>query len=237
MNIVYDADSKKVTAKAGKAFNALFERESPDQPLLILLSGGSSLGLLEYVDADSLSGNITIGMLDDRYSTDPIVNNSLIVQNTAFYQIGSNKSAVFLDSSVGDFETLEIYAERYESAIKEWLALYPDGIIRATIGVGPDGHTSGILPHPEDPEKFNKLFNSYKLVVGYDVGSKNPHRYRMTSTFTLMRKFDRVLTYMTGQNKKAAFLKIIDEVGTLAETPGRILRELKNVELYTDIKI
>jgi 6-phosphogluconolactonase/glucosamine-6-phosphate isomerase/deaminase len=93
------------------------------------------------------------------------------------------------------------------------------------------------LPYPEDPEKFNKLFNSEKLIVGYDVENKNPHRYRMTSTFTLMRKFDQVLTFMSGENKKEALKKVLAEEGSLAEIPGRIIRELKDVTVYTDIAV
>jgi 6-phosphogluconolactonase/glucosamine-6-phosphate isomerase/deaminase len=145
------------------------------------------------------------------------------------------RGAVFLDSSVYDLESLDTYALRYESYIKKWIKLYPNGIIRATVGIGPDGHTSGILPHPEDPAKFETLFNGEKLIVGYDVGNKNPHRFRMTSTFTLMKKFDKVLTYMQGSNKKEALQKVMAEEGDHAATPGRIIRELKQVELFTDI--
>ena len=72
--------------------------------------------------------------------------------------------------------------------------------------------------------------------MGYDVGTKNPHRFRMTSTFTLMRKFDKVLTYMKGANKKEAFDKVMAEEGNIADTPGRIIRELKKVIIYTDLK-
>jgi 6-phosphogluconolactonase/glucosamine-6-phosphate isomerase/deaminase len=113
----------------------------------------------------------------------------------------------------------------------------PNGIIRATVGIGPDGHTSGVLPHPEDPKKFEELFLGTKLIVGYDVGTKNLHRFRMTSTFTLMKKFDKVLTYMKGENKKEALTKVMAEEGDLATTPGRIIRELNNVTLITDVEV
>ncbi len=98
-------------------------------------------------------------MLDDRYDKDPKVNSYNIVSTSPFYLRAIRRGSVFLDSSVNDNETLEAYAARYESYIKKWIKLNPTGNIRATIGVGPDGYTSGILPHPEDPALFETLFN------------------------------------------------------------------------------
>ncbi len=234
MNIIIEKNN--LAKKAGHALNEMVLNRN-GKPLLVLLSGGSSLNLLEYIKEESVNGNVAFGMLDDRYSYDQNVNSNSILERSAFYLNSIERGAVFLNSVPQQFETLELYADRYEEEVKKWMMMYPDGIIRATIGIGPDGHTSGILPHPEDPEKFEKLFNSEKLIVGYDVENKNPHRYRMTSTCTLMRKFDQVLTFMSGENKHEALKKVLAEKGSLAETPGRIICELKNVSLYTDIEV
>ncbi len=230
------ADKVNITEKAGKALNDIIKNRN-SKPLLMLLSGGSSLKLLDYVEDDAFSPDVTLGMLDDRYSTDPTVNSFGIIQDSSFVKKAKAKGSTFLDSSVHEKESLEQYGLRYEKYIRAWMFQHPDGIIRATVGIGPDGHTSGVLPHPEAPEKFDALFNSERLVIGYDVGDKNPHRYRMTSTFTLMRKFDAVLTFMTGENKKDALKKVLADEGTLPETPGRIAKELKDVEIYTDIAL
>jgi 6-phosphogluconolactonase/glucosamine-6-phosphate isomerase/deaminase len=235
VTIITEQDPHELTQKAGAALNKLIA-ERDNKPLLLLLSGGSSLELLDLVDETSLSTNVTIGMLDDRYSLDPKVNSCHLVQKTSFYLKALRKGAVFLDSTTVESEILEKYAERYEGYIKKWIKKYPDGKIRATVGIGSDGHTSGVLPHPEDPQIFEKLFNSEKLIVGYDVGQKNSYRYRMTSTFTLMRKFEKILTYIKGENKKEALQKVMAETGSLPETPGRIIRELPaKVEVFTDI--
>jgi 6-phosphogluconolactonase/glucosamine-6-phosphate isomerase/deaminase len=232
------SDKKNIKEKAGNALNEMVASRG-DKPLLLLLSGGSSFDLLDYVTDESLKGGITIGMLDDRYSFDYGINGYLKLQGSEFandfFLRAMNQAAVFLNSAPAQTESLELYAERYEAYIKEWMNLYPDGIIRATVGIGPDGHTSGILPFPEDPKTFEKLFNGEKLVVGYNVGDKSPFKERMTSTFTLMKKFDQVLTYMTGDAKKEALAKVMAEEGSLAETPGRIIKELNNVTVFTDI--
>ncbi len=232
-------EKEKLEEKAGEALDTMFS-ERNGKPLLMLLSGGSSLNLLKYVQEDSLGPDVTVGMLDDRYSRDTSINSYALITGqetgTAFYTKIIESETVLLNSYPEEIDTLETYAEKYELFIKKWMRLYPDGIIRATVGIGPDGHTSGILPHPEAPKKFVELFNGEKLIVGYDVGNKNPHRFRMTSTFTLMRKFDQVLTFIRGENKKEALQKVIAEEGTLAETPGRIVRELNTVTIFTDIE-
>jgi 6-phosphogluconolactonase/glucosamine-6-phosphate isomerase/deaminase len=234
--VTVEHDEDELKKKAGLALDRLV-LERDDKPLLFLLSGGSSLELLESIKDTTLESGITFGMLDDRFSRDPEINSHQIVSRMPFYLRALRKGAIFLDSSVYELEDLETYAKRYELYIKKWLKANPQGIIRATVGIGPDGHTSGILPQPEDPQKFNELFNSDKLIVGYDVGNKNPHRFRMTATCTLMRKFDKVLTYMYGRNKKEALEKVLAEEGDIAQTPGRIIRELKHVEIFTDIEL
>lgn len=236
ISVIVEKEVDELEAKAGEALNTMIlERRS--KPLLMLLSGGSSLDLLKYIKDTSIEPGITFGMLDDRYSTDHKVNSFHLVSKTPLYLQALRKGASFLDSSVFESETLEEYAHRYEGYIKKWRKQHPQGIIRATVGIGPDGHTSGILPHPEDSKKFEELFNGAKLIVGYDVGTKNPHRFRMTSTYTLMRMLDSVLTYMKGENKKDALQKVLAEEGDNATTPGRIIRELKNVSLYTDNEV
>lgn len=236
MNIIIHSGTEGTLEKAGAALDHMV-RERGGKPLLMLLSGGSSLALLDFISDDGMRGGVTFGMLDDRYSFDETVNSYSIVERSPFFRRALDAGADFLVSRPEPVESLEAYALHYELEVKKWLALYPDGIVRATVGVGPDGHTSGILPHPEDPEKFDRLFNGESLVVGYDVGNKNPHRFRMTSTFTLMRRFDRVLTYMQGENKRDALRKVLADEGTLPETPGRILRELERVDLYTDVRV
>ncbi|MBX4198121.1 6-phosphogluconolactonase [Candidatus Parcubacteria bacterium] len=238
MKIIVEKDT--LVEKIGQALDEMIKSRG-NKPLLLLLSGGSSLELLNYVQEDSLSADITIGMLDDRYSYDSSVNSYSLLQSPGFasdfYKKARKAGVRFLDSTPFQFETLNEYASRYEKTIEEWMIKNPEGIIRATVGIGPDGHTSGVLPYPEDPEKFNTLFNGEKLIIGYDVENKNPFRYRLTSTFTFMRQFNEVLTYMSGENKMEALKKVIAEEGSLAETPGRIVRELKNVTIYTDIEL
>jgi 6-phosphogluconolactonase/glucosamine-6-phosphate isomerase/deaminase len=244
-----NVEKEQLVEKAGHALDEMI-RNRGGKPLLFLTSGGSSLPLLTYIQESSLGPDVTIGSLDDRYSRDRTINSYAVIQDGGpagdFYTKALQAGVTFLDAYPKEEESLEQFADRYQESIQEWIQNNPGGIIRATVGIGPDGHTSGVLPHPrpnglagraENPEKFEKLFNGDRLIIGYDVENKHPHRYRMTSTFTFMRTFDQIITFMSGENKREALKKVLAEEGSLAETPGRIIRELKNVTLFTDVEI
>jgi 6-phosphogluconolactonase/glucosamine-6-phosphate isomerase/deaminase len=233
MNIVYDEED--ITKKACLHLTEMIKNHG-EVPLLLLLSGGSALKILEGVSEEVFAGNnLTVGMVDDRFTRDVRASNFMQVRATRFYLHGLRRGAVFIDSSVGEFETLETFAKRYETELKKWKKANPTGIIRIVLGMGVDGHTAGILPHPEDPKKLDILFNGPGIVVGYDAGIKNEHRFRMTSTFTLLKQSEQTLVYVTEEEKRGALEKIQAEKGSLAETPARIIKDLKNVTLFTDI--
>ena len=72
-SIVTETDPDDLKKKAGAALDRLILKRA-NKPMLFLLSGGSSFDLLDSVDDNSLSGDLTFGMLDDRYSLDPNIN-------------------------------------------------------------------------------------------------------------------------------------------------------------------
>lgn len=208
-------------------------------PCLLLLSGGSAFTVYEYIDPSSLSPLVTIGVLDERYSTDPKENNMAQLQQTSFYARATEHGCGVIDTTVHGSETQEELATRFHAALVDWKNHNPQGVIIATVGIGPDGHTSGILPFPENPQMFSNLFETTdKLVVGYDADGKNPYRYRVTTTYPFLKGYiDHVFVYAVGENKRDALTKVKSETGTYATTPARVLRDMKDVSLYTDINI
>ncbi|MEK7571912.1 MAG: 6-phosphogluconolactonase [Patescibacteria group bacterium] len=209
------------------------------QPFLLLLSGGSVFTILESLSDENFSDNATITVLDERYSTDPAVNNMAQLQQTAFYTRVNAKNTAVIDTTVRPTETKEALATRFDQALLGWRQHNPEGKIVAILGIGPDGHTSGMLPFPEDAELFVKLFeNPERLVTAYDADGKNPYRYRATTTNIFLRDYiDHAFVYAVGENKKEALVSIFSEEGDLPTTPARILREMKKVDLYTDITL
>lgn len=215
----------------------LQEAHTKKQQVLLLVSGGSAFDLFASIAVSLIDQNVTIGVLDERYSTDPKENNFAQFQQTDFYQAVKDQGAKFIDTTVQDGESHEAHAMRFQKALFDWKASHPDGVIIATVGIGPDGHTSGILPFPENPSLFSELFETpQKLVAAYDADGKNPYRYRSTTTNIFLREYiDHAFVYAVGENKRDALGRVVAESGDLPTTPARVLREMKDVQVFTDI--
>lgn len=218
--------------------NCLAEYHNTSTPVLLLLSGGSSLALLDEKSPSLLDSNVTIAPLDERYSTNPAENNMAQIASTNFYARALENGADTIDTRVKEGETSEELAKRFNDALLEWTNTNPGGKIVATTGIGPDGHVSGMMPFPEDKARFATLFddgNNENLVVGYDAGDKNQYSKRVTTTMNLMRKIDMAIAYVVGENKRDALQKVLAYKGDIAETPARILKEIHGkVFLFTD---
>lgn len=216
MEVVRCKTKEEARTKATDELNNLFLKIS--NPVLFLASGGSCLELLEGL---YIGENGMVSVLDERYSTDPAVQN--------FAQLLERVHPITcIDTRVREHETLGQLAQRFEKELREWKEKNPNGNMVITQGMGQDGHTAGIMPQIVfDDEK--------KWVAGYDAKERNEYPLRVTCTFTFLRQVDYSIAYITGEKKKEALLRLLAEEGTLEETPARIMREMKNVKIFTDI--
>jgi 6-phosphogluconolactonase/glucosamine-6-phosphate isomerase/deaminase len=238
---VYILSSKgEVITKISKNLNIVLANTiKVEAPVLLLVSGGSAFDIFPHIDINNFGDKVTLGVLDERFSINSSENNMTQLKATDFYKQVLSNGCHIIDTAVIDGETIEQLENRFNDALLGWIKNNPQGVVIATVGIGPDGHTSGILPFPENPSLFSQLFeNSKKLVVNYDADGKNPYRYRVTTTNTFLRDYiDHAFVYAVGENKKDALIRLKSDSGDLATTPARILREMKNVDLFTDIDI
>jgi 6-phosphogluconolactonase/glucosamine-6-phosphate isomerase/deaminase len=232
MRIVSCSSMDEAKKKASAHLKYLLQ-ENKDTEILLLLSGGSALTILGGIQKD-LSRKTTISVLDERFAKDPRINNFSQITQTKFYSLAKNKDCGFIDTRVKNGESHSDHAERFERDLREWKSTYPNGIIVATQGIGEDGHTSGIMPFPENPELFDSLFNGKSWVISYDAGEKNPFPFRSTTTLTFLRIIDHSIVLAVGDSKKAALEKALSSTGSISESPARIIQEMKNVVLFTD---
>ena len=145
------------------------------------------------------------------------------------------RGVLLIDTRIKENETQDDLAHRFEEGLKSWIETHANGVVIATMGVGKDGHTAGIMPYPENPALFRSLFeDEEKWVVAHDAGDKNPHSLRVTVTLPFLRMVDHAVVYVVGEEKRATFERVLAENGALAETPARIIREMKDVRLFTD---
>ncbi len=207
-------------------------------PKLLLFSGGSALDIVNMINIKLISNicNTTIGVLDERYSTIPSINNFEKLSETKFYLSLMKDCFKEINTRVKEGESLEQFALRYNNELDSWIKNHQGGKVIITQGIGPDAHTSGIMPFPENPDLFNQLFNSEKLVVGYDAGAKDEFPQRATTTISFLKNYvDHSIIYMSGENKLDALKKVYDPNLKINDAPGKVILEMKDVELFTDI--
>jgi len=234
---IYKAKNKDDAArKAIQMVNACL-REAKKNPVLLMVSGGSAFNLLHGINAKNLGKHITISVLDERFSEDPKISNFVQLAGTEFYRKAGERGVSFIDTRPRAGETVEELAKRFEKGLREWRERNSKGKVIITQGVGEDGHTAGIMPYPENPKLFKRLFDdSSTWVVGYDAGEKNEYALRVTITHPFLRDVvDHSIIYAVGEGKREALRRVFLKEGTLWETPARIIHEMKDVKLFTDV--
>lgn len=237
MNIVFEADEKKLKELAAKKISE-YMTAFGNVPILLLLAGGSSFEILPYVSADSFSEKVTISLSDERFSPDPAINNFSQLMATEFYAEATAHGSRFLDSRTQKNESLHDFGLRIENSLWNWIDENPNGKIFAVFGVGADGHTAGMMPYPENHELFAELFESDILYAAYDAGNKNMHSLRGTITAGFVRKYvSSRIVFAVGENKRSALERMLANAGSLPETPARLHREDKDAILFTDLDL
>jgi 6-phosphogluconolactonase/glucosamine-6-phosphate isomerase/deaminase len=232
--VLRQADKQSATAEAGEYLNqALIEHKKT--PVLLMLSAGSALAILDYVGINALGENLTVCMLDDRFSQDKDVNNFLQLQKTDFYKDALDAEASFFGTLPRSDEGMQDVAARLEKNLLTWREENPAGLIFATLGMGPDGHTAGIFPF-DDPETFDKLFNTPPWTVAYDVGSKHQYNERITTTISFLKTIDLAFALVCGKEKKERLDFVIANKGAAHNIPALAWHEIKDVKIFTDLE-
>ncbi|HYV33519.1 MAG TPA: 6-phosphogluconolactonase [Candidatus Limnocylindria bacterium] len=222
-------------AEAGEHLNQLL-LENKKNPVLLVLSAGSSFAVLDYVGKNALGDNLHICLLDERFSQDPAINSFSQLQKTEFYVDALNAEANFFGTLPRPNETKEDMAARWEKYLKTWREQNPMGLIVATLGMGADGHTGGVLPFPEDANEFHRLFESEAWVRAYDAGDKNKYRDRDALTLTFLRQINIGFGFVCGADKKPKLDEVIKNQGKVHELPALAWHDIADVKVFTDIE-
>jgi 6-phosphogluconolactonase/glucosamine-6-phosphate isomerase/deaminase len=94
----------------------------------------------------------------------------------------------------------------------------------ATMGLGQDGHTAGILPDSASVQ------DDTSAVVGYDwVDYK-----RMTFGLASLRRVQSAYVFAYGESKREALNRLQSNQEPLTSLPAKILYNIPNVTVYND---
>jgi 6-phosphogluconolactonase/glucosamine-6-phosphate isomerase/deaminase len=90
------------------------------------------------------------------------------------------------------------------------------------LGIGPDGHTSGILPHSPAVEAKG-------LTFGYEW----EQYMRITTTQHAIALLDEIVVYALGKNKWPVIDNLAKDL-PVAEQPAQLLKPLRKVTVFND---
>jgi len=233
---VNDEEGSTDTFREAAAHLSDLLKESVGRPTLLLLAGGSSLNVLDHVQPEFLGGHLTVMMSDERFSEDPTVNNYAQLQGKVFHERATERGVVFVDTRLKPGETVQKLGERMGASLHDWRTAHPTERILMTQGVGPDGHTCGIMPYPEDAQKFSELFEKTDVwAVGYDAGAKNKFSLRATVTIPFLKEqVTESIISAIGTEKKNILQKLMRKEAKLNELPAFVIRLMKKTTLFTD---
>lgn len=238
MNIVVENDERRLKQLAGKFISSLILNSK--ESILLLLSGGSSLSLVDYIDIpSSCFSKMTITMLDDRFDEDSLKNNFCQLQGTAFYKTALKNGASFISTKTDNEKSVILRGEKFNRDLISWFDKNPINSVFATIGVGTDGHVGGVMPYSLNKLFFDGLFLKNGLfAIGYNASGKNEIPNRVTTTLFFMEKLiHKAVVYAVGADKSKILKNVLEAKGELNECPALILNKIKDVSLFTNNEI
>lgn len=156
-------------------------QDHTNDDILLLVSGGSALAVLEHVNVASIEiiKTLTVATCDERYTTKLQGNNFSQLQTTNFYKTVEGSRALFIDSKVQENENFESFTKRLQISFNEYYHKHPEAYTIALLGIGEDGHTASIFPASE--KEFNKQYMIDELYTGI-IHESLEYKYRTTIT-------------------------------------------------------
>jgi 6-phosphogluconolactonase/glucosamine-6-phosphate isomerase/deaminase len=192
-----------------------------------MVSGGSALQLLDYVDVEVLGAHITLTTLDERFTTDPFGNNYELLSQTIFFAEATTRGATVLPTVVRSGESLSDFASRLDRGLTTWRNNHPTGVIIATMGIGSDGHTAGLFK-----DVVETVYESDN-VLGQRIAEDShdyPHRVTVTAKF-LRSNIAAAVALAAGESKREIINTLLQNI-RLGHIPAAVLLDMNDVHLF-----
>jgi 6-phosphogluconolactonase/glucosamine-6-phosphate isomerase/deaminase len=218
MNFILTPGPDRGVADLSQRLNS--ELQAGKQVLWITCGGSNIHTAVQVMDSISneLTPNLTIMLSDERYGEVGHADSNW----EQLMQAGFNPWQAKLIETLKDGADLDATVHDYNLATQE--ALTNNQIVIAQLGIGPDGHTAGILPHS------GAASEGISLVAGY---VSQPFT-RITMTFNALRKVSAAYVFAFGGTKNQALRSLHDLQLPLSDQPAQILKELPEAYIYND---
>jgi 6-phosphogluconolactonase/glucosamine-6-phosphate isomerase/deaminase len=215
MKFIKDASPAEAANYLADAINTNL---SSGLKVLWLVSGGSAASVavetLKLIDKNYLQ-NLSVGQVDERFGPPGHKDSNWQQLLNAGFQAAGLRCLPILagkdfDQTAKDAEILiekELVAAEYRVGL---------------FGIGPDGHTAGILP-------LSAAVDSQLLLSAYIA----PDFERLTLTARAIAALDLAVAYATGEPKREALLKLQRDL-SVREQPAQALKLAKQTVIFND---
>jgi 6-phosphogluconolactonase/glucosamine-6-phosphate isomerase/deaminase len=220
MSVVVNViDKIDVQTPAHEIAHAIQDWLDQDFDVLWLVSGGSALDVAvaarDMINLSNTLGILKVGLIDERYGEEGWEHSN--------WQQLLDKGFDMTD--IVDFPVLtgfdkQTTASNYSRLLKDELVAC--NYVIGLVGMGADGHTSGLLPE-------NPVMNSQNYVDTYD----GPDYQRITTTPLFLELIDTIFLYAVGEAKWPK-LQLLNSELSSGELPVKVLKRCDELVVYTD---
>jgi 6-phosphogluconolactonase/glucosamine-6-phosphate isomerase/deaminase len=212
-----------VEAAVDAIAKAISESLSGDKKVLWLVSGGSCISpqvqimhKLSVLPESQLTG-LSVLLVDERYGAPGHANSNDEQLLQAGFDPG-NAQWHKVNNGLSFAETVAAYSKTAAD-----LFAGSDKVF-ATLGMGPDAHTAGLLP---DSPAFEDTIST---VIGYTWSDYE----RMTLGVEIILKIDLAYLLAYGESKKPALERLLHHNEPVEKLPAKLLYDLPDVTVYND---
>lgn len=188
--------------------------------VLWLISGGSAIDVAVLAAGDLAKPglpleNLVVSLIDERYGEPGHPNSNWSKLLAAGFEL---PGATLYPVLPGGERAAA--AEQFEAFLAEELGAADFAL--GLLGIGTDGHTSGILPH-------SPAVSATGLVTHYD----GPDFERITTTRAALERLDEAVVLALGEEKWRQ-LATLEGQASVAEQPAQMLKKIPALTIYTD---
>jgi 6-phosphogluconolactonase/glucosamine-6-phosphate isomerase/deaminase len=230
MSLVIKTTTKVEDAAEFVAAKILNELES-GRGVLFFVTGGSSINVASEVAKifqkeikenpnQDLFKKLTVMLTDERYG--PLQHSESNWQQLMIKGFDI-PGALLIPILTGDNQI--VTTEKFNENLKREfeLAEAENKYKISLFGVGPDGHTCGILPN-------TIAVNSPDLACSHDTATFS----RITITPKVIEKFDEGVVWVQGENKWPVIKDLSEKNVDLEKQPAQVLKRIPTLTIFTD---
>lgn len=190
--------------------------------MLWFVSGGSCVPaqvniMQQLVTSHAELANLTILPVDERFGAYGHSNSNSEQMRQAGFKPGAATWVDVLEKNLPFDETVDHYSKVVHDALCARTVI-------ATLGMGPDGHTAGLLPDSAAIE------DTVSTVIGYNWSDYT----RMTTGIAPLLKINTVYVLAYGESKQTALTRLRTNTEPLEILPAKLLYDIPSVTVYND---